>query len=142
MFKTVLVPVDGSATCDCIFEKIRSFGQVYGSKFILLNVYGLPTLAEYNNYPSYPVENAFDAESHSKQVLARVLEKLGPVDFEVETLSEAGNPAGVILDVADQKEVDLILMCTHGMSAMKRFMLGSVTNKVVHHAKQPVLVMR
>ena len=63
-------------------------------------------------------------------------------DIPIKTLTCFGNPASKILDVIEQEKVDFVVMCTHGMSATKRFLIGSVTNKVVHHSKVPVLVVR
>jgi len=142
MFKKILVPVDGSESCANISAYIKSFGEKYGARIVLLNVYGLPTLTEYNNYPSYPLECSYSIEKQSHQILENAKEALGEVPFEVITISEAGNPAATILEVAEKNECDLIMMCTHGMGAMKRFLLGSITNKVVHHAHIPVLVIR
>lgn len=142
MYKKILVPIDGSDSCTNILDYIKSFGEAYGAKVILLNVYGLPMLTEYNNYPAYPLESAYSVERQSEEILKRSKEALGDVPFEILTISEAGNPAATILDVAEKNECDLILMCTHGMGAMKRFLLGSVTNKVVHHAHIPVLIIR
>jgi len=142
MFKKILVPVDGSDTCERIMDYINSFGENYNAKVILLNVYGLPTLTEYNNYPAYPLESAYSVEQQSHEILKRAKEKLGDIPYEVVMVSEAGNPAATILDVAEKHDCDLILMCTHGMGAVKRFLLGSVTNKVVHHAHIPVLIIR
>ena len=53
-----------------------------------------------------------------------------------------GDPASDIIDEAEIGEYDVCIICTHGMSAGKRFLLGSVTNKVVHHIKIPILVVR
>ena len=142
MFKKLLVPIDGSESCTKLSDYIKSLGEGYGSKVILLNVYGLPTLTEYNNYPAYPLESAYSIEKQSEEILKRAKESLGDVPFEVVTICEAGNPASTILDVAEKNDCDLILMCTHGMGAVKRFLLGSVTNKVVHHAHIPVLIVR
>lgn len=142
MYKKILVPIDGSDSCANIMDYIKAFGHAYGAKVILLNVYGLPMMTEYNNYPAYPLENAYSVEMQSEEILKRSKDLLKDVSFEVQTISEAGNPAATILDVAEKNDCDLILMCTHGMGAMKRFLLGSITNKVVHHAHIPVLIVR
>lgn len=142
MYKKILVPIDGSDSCSNIMDYIKTFGEAYGSKIVLLNVYGLPMMTEYNNYPAYPLENAYSIEKQSEEILKRSKALLGDVSFEIETISEAGNPAATIIDVAEKNECDLIIMCTHGMGTMKRFLLGSVTNKVVHHAHIPVLIVR
>jgi nucleotide-binding universal stress UspA family protein len=60
----------------------------------------------------------------------------------IETKELVGDPASEIINEADEGDYDLVVMRTHGMGATKRFMLGSVTNKVVHHIKKPILVVR
>ena len=85
-------------------------------------------------------------ESYSKKVSTKILEDAAKYfrenGLEVETRLETGDPASKIMNIAESEDFDLIIMCTHGMSAIRRFTLGSVTNKVVHHANIPVLVLR
>lgn len=56
--------------------------------------------------------------------------------------TEAGDPAGALLDVADDVGADLIVVGSRGMSAPTRFILGSVPNRVSHHAKCDVIIVR
>jgi nucleotide-binding universal stress UspA family protein len=53
-----------------------------------------------------------------------------------------GDAASEIIDEAEKGEYDLVIMETHSMKENKRFLLGSVTNKVVHHIKVPILVVK
>ena len=53
-----------------------------------------------------------------------------------------GDPADAILDVAEETEADLIIVGNKGMTGAKRFLLGSVPNKVSHHAPCSVLIIR
>ncbi len=61
---------------------------------------------------------------------------------EVETLAREGDPADAILDVAEEKGADLIVVGNKGMTGAKRFLLGSVPNKVSHHAPCSVMIIR
>ena len=61
---------------------------------------------------------------------------------ETKTLLLTGDPASVIIDEAESGNYDLVIMKTHTMKERKRFMMGSVTNKVVHHIKTPILIIR
>jgi nucleotide-binding universal stress UspA family protein len=61
---------------------------------------------------------------------------------EVETFSRQGDPADAILDVAEERDADLIIVGNKGMTGAKRFLLGSVPNKVSHHAPCSVLIIR
>jgi nucleotide-binding universal stress UspA family protein len=53
-----------------------------------------------------------------------------------------GDPADAILDVAEERQADLIVVGNKGMTGAKRFLLGSVPNKVSHHAPCSVLIIR
>ncbi|MBM2818582.1 MAG: universal stress protein A-like protein isoform [Nitrosarchaeum sp.] len=59
-----------------------------------------------------------------------------------EFILEIGNPANMITEVVNSKDYDLVVLGTRGMSPVKELFLGSVSMKVIHHAKCPVLVVR
>jgi nucleotide-binding universal stress UspA family protein len=61
---------------------------------------------------------------------------------EVRTFARQGDPADAILDVAEEQGSDLIIVGNKGMTGAKRFLLGSVPNKVSHHAPCSVLIIR
>jgi nucleotide-binding universal stress UspA family protein len=61
---------------------------------------------------------------------------------EVETFAREGDPADAILDVAEERNADLIVVGNKGMTGAKRFLLGSVPNKVSHHAPCSVMIVR
>ncbi|KXG74718.1 universal stress protein [Thermotalea metallivorans] len=75
----------------------------------------------------------------SADLLEKMKEELKGLD--VRTVSAVGHPADQIIATAKEEAVDLIIMATHGMSMMKRYLIGSVTNNVVHHSTIPVLVI-
>ena len=61
---------------------------------------------------------------------------------EIAVHAREGDPAGAILDVAEERDGDLIVVGNKGMSGAKRFLLGSVPNKISHHAPCSVLIVR
>jgi nucleotide-binding universal stress UspA family protein len=61
---------------------------------------------------------------------------------EVETFARVGDAADAIVDVAEEQRSDLIVVGNKGMTGTKRFLLGSVPNKVTHHAPCSVLIVR
>jgi nucleotide-binding universal stress UspA family protein len=61
---------------------------------------------------------------------------------EVETFARQGDAADAILDVAEEQRADLIVVGNKGMTGAKRFLLGSVPNKISHHAPCSVLIVR
>ena len=62
--------------------------------------------------------------------------------LEVETHAREGDPADAILDVAEEQKADLIVVGNKGMTGAKRFLLGSVPNKISHHAPCSVMIIR
>jgi len=62
--------------------------------------------------------------------------------IDVETHAREGDPADAILDVAEEERADLIVVGNKGMTGAKRFLLGSVPNKVSHHAPCSVMIIR
>lgn len=77
---------------------------------------------------------------HGWHVVEDVAE--GIDDVSVETAVVRGTPYRTILDYADEEGVDLIVMGTHGHTGLDRYLLGSVTEKIVRTADQPVLTVR
>ncbi len=61
---------------------------------------------------------------------------------EVETVARQGDPADALLDLAEERDADLIVVGSKGMRGSKRFLLGSVPNKVSHHAQCSILIVR
>ena len=61
---------------------------------------------------------------------------------DVNTVARQGDPADAILDTAEEQNADLIIVGNKGMTGAKRFLLGSVPNKVSHHAPCSVLIVR
>jgi nucleotide-binding universal stress UspA family protein len=77
-----------------------------------------------------------------ERLLETSAEAMRAAGVAVETLAREGDPADAILDVAEQRGADLIVVGNKGMTGAKRFLLGSVPNKVSHHAPCSVLIIR
>ena len=79
------------------------------------------------------------------EIFLRIGQSLAAVaeaGVDVETYARQGDPADAILDVAEEQGSDLIIVGNKGMTGAKRFLLGSVPNKVSHHAPCSVLIIR
>ena len=63
-------------------------------------------------------------------------------DIEPKFMLEIGDPANMITEIVNSKDYDLVVLGTRGMSVFKELFLGSVSTKVMHHAKCPVMVVR
>ena len=72
----------------------------------------------------------------------RTAEQIGAAGVDVTTFAREGDPADAILDVAEERDAGLIVVGNKGMTGAKRFLLGSVPNKVSHHAPCSVMIIR
>ena len=82
-----------------------------------------------------------EAGSQAEAAIADARERL-PDGVPVTTFVEAGVPKEAILDHVDDHGVDLVVMATHGRTGLQRYLLGSVTEKVVRLADAPVVTVR
>lgn len=150
--KKILLPIDGSEECKGSYEMAADFFHKFGSEITVLYVSQvLPATIDYaiGSNPKYHISNvdsAVDLEPEnlhfSDAILNKAKDYFTKQGIPVLTKTAKGDPASTIIDVAEDGAFDMIIMCTHGMSATRRFLLGSVTSKVVHYSKTPVLVMR
>jgi nucleotide-binding universal stress UspA family protein len=74
--------------------------------------------------------------------LERLAKSLADTGVQVQTHAIAGDPADALIDVAEHNNADLLVVGNRGMSGAKRFILGSVPNKLTHHAPCSVLVVQ
>lgn len=141
--KKVLVPVAGDAIDAATMGFVKEFALNMGAQLCIVSV--LP----YSDFVSHPQLTHFiglqnkafkDVCDESISNISRQLADAGITNFTTTILE--GDPASQIIDYADSEKCDMILMHTHGMGLTKRFTVGSVTNKVVHHANVPVLVVK
>ena len=75
-------------------------------------------------------------------ILREAAAEVEAAGVKVRTFARQGEPADAILDVAEEEGADLIVVGNKGMTGAKRFLLGSVPNKVSHHAPSSVLIIR
>ncbi len=142
MYKNLLVPVDGSRLAEGAFAYTRELAGRLGANVTLLHVSD-PADAE-----ARPMHQAY--VNHSVEVVERrvteIHEELGKaagipqpkVFAEVVT----GNAADEILRYAQEKDMDLVVMSTHGRTGVRRLVLGSVADEVLRRSPVPVLLVR
>ena len=142
MYKKVLVPLDGSELAEVTLVYAKELAGRMDLEVILLHV-GSPGASE-----SMPLRRAYveQAVEMVKLGSAEVQKKFGlrrrGKAIKVRGELVAGYPADEILRYAGEHEVDLILMATHGWSGIKRWLLGSVADKVLRASVVPVWLVR
>ncbi len=137
-FERILFPVDFSERSRAAAPFVLSVAQRYQSKVVLLHALPPPPPLYAGVNTVYP--GVYDFEGLSAD-LRRELEKFAEAELPKVTVTcvvELGDPAAVITEYAENENISLIMMPTHGYGAFRRALLGSVTAKVLHDAKVPV----
>jgi nucleotide-binding universal stress UspA family protein len=134
----ILVAYDGSGEAERAVDWAANLARgLDGSSVTVISV--APTL-EAAPHIADAVDPSSSVEKHRDQA-QKAAAKLEEAGLEAETLVRAGNPAEEILNVADEQGFDVILVGHRGISATRRFLMGSVSERVVRHASRPVLVI-
>jgi nucleotide-binding universal stress UspA family protein len=135
MYKTILVPLDGSEIAASILEQVGTLARGYGARLLLLTV-GPSQPAAMSPTHDIQFTLTFQAEAYLEHLRAW-LEGQG---LEVTTTVRIGEPAGEILEVAAQHHVDLIIINSRGGEGAPSPFFGSVAAKVAGASRTPVLV--
>jgi nucleotide-binding universal stress UspA family protein len=142
MYKRMLVPLDGSKLAEIALTYAKEVAGRLDVEVILLHVAN-PSLTDsmpmYRSYVEHAAEIVRGRAVELRQE-AGVSSKIGAPLVRSEVLT--GYPADEILRYAFENDVDIILMATHGWSGVKRWILGSVTDKVLRASTIPIWVVR
>jgi nucleotide-binding universal stress UspA family protein len=147
MFKHILIPTDGSRVSSKAVKAGVAFAKKSGAKVtgyyavdpVPLKLYGEGYVTDRAMVAEFE-RRARDAAKKHVGAIAREAEKAG-VDFDT-VVQTARTPYEGILEAAQKRKCDLILMASHGHRGFDRLMLGSVADKVIQRSKVPVLVYR
>jgi nucleotide-binding universal stress UspA family protein len=140
----VIVPTDFSDEAAHVIEHLVDvLPSEQRPKLTLLHVYQLPVIVAplVGLAPEMPTL-AEDARAEAHKALDPLAEVLRGQGFEVEVIGREGDPATVISDLTEQPGADLVVMSTRGLSKLEQILLGSTAERVVQHARCPVLTLR
>lgn len=147
MYQKILLPTDGSKHAERAAEHAIWIANKSGAEIIVLDV------IETSSLVGLPAEDLIVRikemlKEEAKRSLERISEMVDDskdqgkiTDVKITLLSEEGSPADVILKTIKKEDIDLVVMGTSGKHGLDRFLLGSVTEKVVRSAECPVLAV-
>ncbi len=142
MYRKILVPLDGSKVAEGVLPHAKLLAYSEGAELILLAVTSNPAMDLVFADPGL-AQTAMDEQAErSKKYLTGIENDLKAAGFKTATLMRVGSVAEVILGVAEELQVDVIAMSTHGRTGPARWLLGSIAERVVHNSKIPVLLIR
>jgi nucleotide-binding universal stress UspA family protein len=146
MYKNIMVPLDGSELAECVLSHVEAFisqCQIRTIVFIRVLESLTPAVAgEYainlEEFESRETERKAAAEKYLQKIIGRLTP--GETKFITEVLE--GRAADRLADFAENNDIDLILMATHGRSGVSRWVRGSVADRILRSATIPVLMVR
>lgn len=145
--KKILIPVDSSDCAKRAIDEGRKFMDAFGAEIVLLYVVGIRIAAQRFS-TTVPKPNTTDdpyvakEKGQAEEMLQSYIDSFGDKKDKVSMMIIHGIVADEIISAINQTDVDFVIMGSHGIgSALYRNLLGSVTNKVLHHAEKPVLVI-
>jgi nucleotide-binding universal stress UspA family protein len=145
MYANILIPTDGSELSGKAVQHGIALAKQIGAKVTALMV--LPPFHTFTTdtqmIENTPAQYKARMQEHVEKTLGAVGRAALAADVACETIQvEHEHPYRVIIDIADSKGCDLIVMASHGRRGISAIVLGSETVKVLTHCKIPVLVHR
>ena len=152
MYKEILLPLDGSDVSESALAPARQLAESLGARLHILQVtsqteeFSIMRGAEFgtmgSDYSQQVLDEVMTAQrDRIERYLNEVAEGLAEAGLDVVKAIEDGPAADKIVDYAEASGVDLIVMSTHGRGGVRRFFVGSVTDKVIRSTNLPVLVV-
>ena len=145
MYKSLVVGTDGSDTAKEAVRQATELAKALGAKVHLVSAYepvSETRLREERIQVPEDLQWMVNPREDVEATLREAAEGMEAAGVEVVTYAREGDPADAILDVAEEQNADLIVVGNKGMTGARRFLLGSVPNKVSHHAPCSVLIVR
>ncbi len=144
-YKIILCPTDFSEPSYQALTAAIELAEHFKSRLLILHV--VPPVPHLSPGIAHP--QAFDVASYQKELETSSVDALNDLvknrlsdQMLVKQVVKQGDPAEEIVAAAEVEGVDLVVIATHGLTGWRRFMFGSVTEKVVRMAKCPVLTIR
>jgi nucleotide-binding universal stress UspA family protein len=143
MYKTILVPLDGSKRAEVILPHVEELTRRFQAKVILLQVLEAPWVAAgpEGTYFEYQA-NLDQREKKARDYLDALQSAFREKGIEVEIQLDSAPVVDAIIKTADDREADLIAMASHGRSGLSRVFYGSVAAGVLQRVDRPLLLIR
>jgi nucleotide-binding universal stress UspA family protein len=139
--KAIVVGTDGSDTATKALHEAADLARTTGAKLHIVSAY-VPASGVHTADPPERETWMVGPDVQVDSVLEKAADGADVFGIETESHARKGDPADALLHVADEQNADLIVVGSKGMTGAKRFLLGSVPDKISHHASCSVLIVR
>jgi len=137
-YDEILLPTDGSEAASVAFDHGIAVATAFDARIHAVNVVDIAAVASEEPLPPNVLDIRREAGQKAVEAVASRAREAG---LDVATAVREGFPASDLLEYAEENEIDLIAMGTAGQTGLSRFLLGSTSERVVRHAKIPVLAV-
>lgn len=146
MFQHILLASDGSDNALRAAEAAAEIAKKFHARLTLLTVFDPPIMAPPFLGGPEPMIDAEVLTRQADEVQDAVEKRTGEVLLKhgvtFDSRREVGHPVDHIVNLAEKEKTDLIVMGSRGLGGLQSFLLGSVSDRVLHHAHCPVLIVR
>jgi len=141
MYKKILVPLDGSPLAEAALPHAEAIAKAEGAEIILLRVPMMPAIEFFAREPVLAVKIKEEEQAEAIRYINAKVDELKKGHIKATAVMQDGPVPDTILAVAEESQVDMIVMSTHGRTGIQRWLMGSVADRVVHHAHIPVMLI-
>lgn len=141
MYRKILVPLDGSTLAEAALPHAEAIAKSEGAEIILLRVPIFPASGFFASEPSLAMKIHEQEQAEAVNYINAKMQELKKDNIKVSVVTQDGAVPDTILAVAEETHADMIAMSTHGRTGVKRWLMGSVADKVIHHAHIPVMLI-
>lgn len=141
MYKKILVPLDGSPLAEAVLPHAEALAKSEHAEIIILRVPNAPVSEFLSRDPMIAEMIHADMEKESEEYVHNKVAALEKENIKVTGITKAGPVPDTILNVVDETHADIIAMSTHGRTGISRWLMGSVADKIIHHAHIPVMLI-
>lgn len=138
LFSKILVAIDGSESAKKAFTTSIYLASVSKCRIDVIHVVS----CEFGGDSAASLELVEDLKIKANSMLEKYQSDALEKGIHPKFMLEIGDPANMIIEIVNSKDYDLVVLGTRGMNVFKELVLGSVSIKVMHHAKCPVMVVR
>ncbi|MCA9932313.1 MAG: universal stress protein [Ardenticatenaceae bacterium] len=144
MYKTILVPLDGSVRAEAILPHVKSLAHCTGAKLVLLTIVDPPVafISPYDVMPSFTMDEVQEQRKDAENYLSQIQQKAKTDGIDADMIVEYGAIVATIIEVAEREKADLVAMASHGRTGLSRVFYGSVAAGVLQRIDRPLLLIR
>ena len=140
MYRTIVVGTDGSTTADRAVDAAGELARLCGAELHVVSAYRpvrsavLAGVGAMGGAVSAPAWLGDDERVAAEEVVRRAGERLAQTGVGATPAARLGEPADALLAIAEELDADLLVVGNRGMTGVRRYLLGSVADRVAHHA--------